>query len=288
MWYYTEKNMQKILYGKSPSDFYYHRKYSPEYAKYLENIGSIIVRFWEKKEIIWWKKFFWNFFILGVSERSDKEPDIAEIKKQTGARHGAIIWIPNSQWLKKPTWRKNYLRAHYTDTGFAVLENNYRKKWSKRAQRAYKKFEKSSVRIEEVSREVFRNEYERSDFLPSLRKKFAKFFYNFSAINPKSVRQWIAYNEEWKAISGLAVHDYLGNHSVHLVAFSTPESHASQAGTGLIDHWFQNSLTKWIKYINFDHICSEHDSKSQKWYSDFKNNFIDTHLHFSDSFIRFF
>ena len=63
-------------------------------------------------------------------------------------------------------------------------------------------------------------------------------------IDPTTVRQWIAYDREGKVIGGLAVHDFCGDHSVHLVAFTDQKSYTYQAGTGLIDTWFRESYER--------------------------------------------
>jgi hypothetical protein len=64
------------------------------------------------------------------------------------------------------------------------------------------------------------------------------------SIHPDMVRQWVAYNDEGVALAGLAAHDYLGSHSVHLVAFTNQKFYDTQAGTGVMGEWFRDSKEK--------------------------------------------
>lgn len=107
-------------------------------------------------------------------------------------------------------------------------------------------------------------------------------------LDSTKVRQWLAYDLSGKAISGLAVHDFLGNHSVHLVAFSDQKSYELQAGTGLIDRWFADSSAKMYKYLSFDHLRNKNGPRDQKGYTAFKENFLTACLSFKEAYFRFF
>lgn len=107
-------------------------------------------------------------------------------------------------------------------------------------------------------------------------------------IDASSVRQWVSYDPSGKIIGGLAVHDFLGNHSVHLVAFSDTKAHDYQAGTGLIDRWFSDSYDKGYKYLSFDHLRNNNGPRDQKGYTAFKENFLTAHLSFREAYFRFF
>jgi hypothetical protein len=60
--------------------------------------------------------------------------------------------------------------------------------------------------------------------------------------------------KDGEIVAGLAVVDYEGHSSVHMVSFLCDEGRDIQAGTGLISEWFSDSLKKNMKYINFDHL----------------------------------
>jgi hypothetical protein len=89
-----------------------------------------------------------------------------------------------------------------------------------------------------------------------------------------------------KVIAGLSVIDYNWNSSAHLVSFLTKDWKQIQAGTGLIDYWFRNSLKNWVKYINFDHLRDKNMSRDQQWYTDFKENFIENKVIFKESYFK--
>lgn len=117
------------------------------------------------------------------------------------------------------------------------------------------------------------------------------YIYNYKRIRahaPKHVRQWLAYDTDGRAIAGLASIDYLGDHSVHFVAFTSKDAYQSQAGTGLIDTWFRESLEKGIKYITFDQLRNPHGPGDQKGYTAFKENFIEYRLSFPKAYFRIF
>ena len=90
-----------------------------------------------------------------------------------------------------------------------------------------------------------------------------------------------------KIVAGLAVLNYCGNSSVHLVAFTGPDAKAIQAGTGLIDRWFDDSYKKGIRYVNFDHLRDASMTHDQQGYTDFKKNFMEYSLTYPDSYFQF-
>ncbi len=47
------------------------------------------------------------------------------------------------------------------------------------------------------------------------------------AINPSKIRQWLVYIDN-EPVAGLAVHDYIENHSVHLIAFTGKKAYPIQ------------------------------------------------------------
>lgn len=63
---------------------------------------------------------------------------------------------------------------------------------------------------------------------------YVNYYKKMVALGEKNIRQWIAYTDEGIPAAGLAVHDYLGTHSVHLVAFTNQKYYDTQAGTGVM------------------------------------------------------
>lgn len=84
------------------------------------------------------------------------------------------------------------------------------------------------------------------------------------SIHPDTVRQWVAYSPEGIAIAGLAAHDYIDNHSVHLVAFTNQKYYDTQAGTAVMGEWFRDSKEKGFKYLTVDHIRNRTGPNDQK------------------------
>lgn len=285
-WYYR---MNFLSPSEFPDDFLYHRKSSPVYAEYLRQCWLRIFSQKHSQNFIWWKP------LLGIpslylfnSERSDEIPDIEALKQESHAKHGLIIWVPYKNQIKPKGWKEVPAPTHFVETGFTRVDEDYKKKWSQRARRAEKKFLKSGATLSEVSKEEFIEAFKKAKFLPLLKPTYIKFYTRMKTIDPSSVRQWLVYDPSGKSIAGLAVHDFNGDQSVHMVAFTTKEAYPYQAGTGLIAKWFDDSLQKNIKYIWFDQLRQKWGPADQKWYSEFKMNFIENRMSFKKSYYKFF
>ncbi len=83
---------------------------------------------------------------------------------------------------------------------------------------------------------------------------YISYYKKITAIGAESIRQWICYDPNGKAVAGLSVHDFNGDHSVHLSAFTGKDAYPFQGGTGLIDEWYKDSLARGIKYLSFDQL----------------------------------
>lgn len=75
---------------------------------------------------------------------------------------------------------------------------------------------------------------------------------------------------------------------MHLVAFTQEIAKPSQAGTALIDAWFDHCKKVGISYVNFDHLRDSKLAKDQQGYTDFKENFIQHHYQHLITWFRFF
>lgn len=176
--------------------------------------------------------------------------------------------------------------AHFMTTWFSELAPDYQKKWNERAKRARKKFlANSELRVESVEHEIFANAFLQTKVTHMFRSDYVRYFRSLVSVDPKSVRSYLVYKGS-KAIAWLAVHDF-DHMSVHLVAFTSKEAKPLQAGTGLIDKWYSDSLEKWLKYIHFDHLRDPHMTKDQQGYTDFKKNFLDYLVKFPNAYFRF-
>jgi hypothetical protein len=222
-------------------------------------------------------------------ERVDIEPT-KELLKAHGFVRGFAIWIPARRTDIPPGWRKLAVGTHFTRTGFTRIEDNeYYKKWNERARRARKRFlshNPKEISIKLVDRETFIKAFQGVKVKHLFKSDYIKYYRAMSGLDADSVRSYVCYRGD-TPISGLAVHDYSGNASVHLVAFTSKEAGPLQAGTGLIDQWFLDSVERGIKYINFDHLRDSSMEKAQQGYTDFKLNFIENECYFKDSYFRF-
>ena len=119
------------------------------------------------------------------------------------------------------------------------------------------------MRIELVDRETFIQAFKVTKVRHLFKSDYITYYRAMTGIGEKSVRSYVCYLGD-TPLSGLAVHDYSKTESVHLVAFTSKEANPLQAGTGLIDRWFHDSVDMGIRYINFDHLRDSNMEKSQQ------------------------
>ncbi|MBP7806555.1 GNAT family N-acetyltransferase [Candidatus Gracilibacteria bacterium] len=235
------------------------------------------------------KRLFGKYMQLVKFERVDTEPT-KELLKAHGFTRGFVIWIPFRRTDIPKGWRKLAVGTHFTRTGFVKIENHeYYKKWNERARRARKKFLSfidSGIHIELVDQEEFVRAFQSIKVRHMFKSDYIRYYRAMSSIGENAIRSYVCYRGD-TPISGLAVHDYSPTESVHLVAFMSREANSIQAGTGLIDRWFSDSVDRGIEYINFDHLRDSSMEKSQQGYTDFKLNFIEHECYFTDSYFRF-
>lgn len=230
---------------------------------------------------------------LAKFDRIDTEPT-KELLAPHGFTRGFVIWIPFRRTEIPVGWHKLMIGTHFTRTGFVEIENQeYHKRWNERARRARKKFlslaqegNQENIHIELVDEETFVRAFQTVKVKHMFKSDYIKYYRSMIGIDPRSIRSYVCYRGE-TPVAGLAVHDYAGNASVHLVAFTGKESHPFQGGTGLMDRWFHDSVDMGIRYINFDHLRDSSMESSQQGYTDFKLNFIEKECYFKESYFRF-
>jgi hypothetical protein len=165
---------------------------------------------------------------------------------------------------------------------------NHLLSWNERSKRARKKFFSSWATVKEVDPETFAMGFRTTKVKHWYKWAYISYYKRMVDIDATKIRQWLAYDSSWKVIGGLAVHDFLEDHSVHLVAFTDTKSYDLQAGTGLMDAWFADSYSKGMKYLSIDHLRNKSGPRDQKWYTAFKENFITAQLSFREAYFRFF
>ena len=247
----------------------------------------------------WIKRLFGKYFQLVKFERIDIEPT-KELLAPHGFVRGVAIWIPFRRTDIPPGWKKLAVGTHFTRTGFTRLVTEYYKKWNERSRRARKKFLAfgDELRIELVDEDTFAAAFKQTKVKHMFKTDYIKYYRAMMASGRDSIRSYVCYRGD-EVLAGLAVHDYYGgkqdstdaphapNATVHMSAFTGKNAKPYQAGTGLIDRWFADSLEKGLTYINFDHLRDSSMTSDQQGYTDFKLNFMDSECYFRDSYFRF-
>lgn len=282
--------MQHLQPHEFPSDFYYHRNSAEVYRPYLESCGAITTfDIGNPPQYAWKKHLFWGVYVSRF-ERTNIEPDIEKLKAE-GIKHGIVMWIPYSRTDIPKSWRHMWINDHFQETSVNILSQNwgtwYRDKWSERARRSLKKFEKSGAEVRSVDTDTFVQAFEATRVKHWFKSNYISNFKRISKNDPTKIRQWLVYHE-WEAVAGLACLDYLGDHSAHFVAFTGKKAYPIQWGTALIDTWFRESQDKGIKYITFDQLRNKWGPSDQKWYTEFKENFIEYRLSFPKAYFKMF
>lgn len=265
-----------------PPEHPYYRSSSPAYRAYLHRCGLKTV---DAPGGFGWIKKLLHPLYLAKFERTPGVPDIADLKAK-GFKKGWVIWIPAHTATIPKGWRKMWFKTHLSSSGFTIIDSpDYATKWNQRARRARKKFLASEARIVSMAPADFMAAFRATRVRHLCKSDYITYFRKLTELDAASVRSW---GVEWngKIVAGLAVHDYAGNSSAHLVAFTSREARPLQAGTGLIDRWFSDSLARGIKYINFDHLRDAGMTRDQQGYTDFKNNFIEYAVKYRHSYFR--
>ncbi len=239
------------------------------------------------------KRLFGKYMQLVKFERIDTEPT-KELLAPYGFTRGFVIWVPFRRTAIPVGWRKLVVGTHFTRTGYIEIDGSeYYKKWNERARRARKKFlslisgeNHEDIHIDMVDEETFVQAFQQVKVKHLYKSDYVRYYRAMKSLGGDSVRSYVCYQGQ-TPIAGLAVHDYSGNASVHLVAFTGKEAKPFQAGTGLMDRWFQDSVDLGIKYINFDHLRDSSMETSQQGYTDFKLNFMENECYFRESYFRF-
>lgn len=279
--------MKQLSPGEYPLDLHYHRTSSESYRKYLENCGPETFDT-TPPDFAWKKSLFWDSCHVTRFERTDVEPDIEKLMAGW-VKHALVTWIPYQRQEVPKWWKRLYLTDHFQNTGYTTIdrESDYATHWNDRAKRARKKWRSSGGEIRAVEQAEFIEAFQKTKVKHWYKSDYIRYYKKISTINPKSVRQWLVY-VDGLAVAWLAVLDYVGNHSVHLVAFTGKAAYDIQWGTGLIDEWFRDSQEKGMKYLSFDQLRNPHGPNEQKWYTEFKENFLEHKLSFPKAYFKLF
>ncbi len=289
-WYETFPESSPVKYRGSklvvarlnnlPRD-YYNIFQSKIYAESLKTRGFSLLG--QPKSYFFVQPLILGFGIV-TAMHTDSEPDLEEIKRESGLKHGLIIWSPWEKTFAPRPWRKNLLPPlHQKGNGFSVVCEKYRDKWRQTARRDLKKLLNSPVTIKTVNKDHFIDGLDQSILSRLLRKVFKTML---GRLDTASINFWIA-ERDGQILGGLAVLNY-DHISAHMVAYMTKISKRDHIGTLLIDHWYQYALKNNIRYLNFGHIRQIGEPRAWQGYSDFKRKFIDQEIIIRNEYFRFF
>lgn len=94
-----------------------------------------------------------------------------------------------------------------------------------------KKYEKSGAEVRAVNSDIFIEAFQASHVkkwnYKLIKNDYIRNYKRIRAYAPDQVRQWLVY-QDGKAVAGLACIDYIGNHSVHFVAFTNTAAYPIQ------------------------------------------------------------
>jgi len=204
---------------------------------------------------------------------SDREPQILSGSSRV------LIWQPLLRLDKPRGWHRSFARITPAMTGFAEITSPsaYWETWTSHAKRHRKEWllEQTKFIIEDVSLATFMDAYHQ-----------AKLFSEGSRVSmdgvPAHVRGqeslahfFLARDKETGVpVAGLAVLDVPEAHqSMHLASFMDASVAQTSVGTGLVDEWFQASITRGIRFLDFGLFYAAGDPKEWEGFSHFKSQF---------------
>ncbi len=217
---------------------------------------------------------------------TDVEPAIA-----AGPRR-MVIWqriarqdVPRGWWR---AWSDMSVRM----TGIATLAPGYEAAWSPHARRHAAQWRKRVAvgewEIVEPSAEQFLQAHAASRQDVALRLSFATILKEKIRSHGGRVRLIAARRPGGVIEAGLAVIDVPEIvQSIHLMSFLHRGAEKSSAGVGLIDRWFQTSLERGVRFLDFGLFWAPGDPRSWRGFSRFKSQFGVHLIRYPRPLIRF-
>jgi hypothetical protein len=290
--------MRQIRRTDLPKDFFYYRSHSATYFSWIlhnaRKHGSESIE--EDGFYALVKRFFWGAFSMAYFEKCDFEPTAKALAKH-GFKRGLVFWSP---WRKAEPksngWRKlpffvSHAYHHATRSAFSILEPEYWKKWKPwpRGHRnsLRKSLESWEIRIDTwASLESFLAAYEKTA-LPHDWKGYLVARQKFlSGQNDGNIRIYLA-SINGEVLAGAIFLDDFPT-STYLVAFQEPSAKRHHLWLALVDRWFEESLSKGFKYLDFDHMRDAFDPASYAGYTEFKSGLADYDARFENVWVRWF
>ena len=212
---------------------------------------------------------------------SDTEPVLSDAGGALGYTR-AVAWKRIHPGPIPPGWRELSKKSWRID-GFAELKpgEDYTAQWHPQARRNLRlwqtRFAGKGYRIEEISMDEYRAAYQKS----TVKNKIGNDPLNILMRKQSSPRgrehrtTWGVRNTSTgEIIAGVSLcHSLTFNSSAYESPFILPEARKTYAMTALIDHWYAESLRRWIKYQVYNSFWQPGEPKDWKNFSAFKAQF---------------
>lgn len=287
--------MQKLSVYDIPNDYRYYRSGFSSYADYTETIFRRIVKSnVEKTGFFWWiSRFLFWYITIAKFLKTPIVPTVEQIHEAWG-RYGIIYWSPWGKviwsldgWKKLPP-NKSLHWHHAGRSAFSILDTpEYSKKWSSNARNHLKQIKKNTgIKIQTVSIEEWLKVYRKTELPHRLKGYHSSALKRFAKIHEDKLRVVLASIDD-VPLAGAVFLDEAPT-SVYFVAFQNQAAKPHHLGLALIDWWFADSLAKWYKYLDFDHMWSPGDPDSYKGYTQFKSEIADYEIEFDEVYWRIF
>ncbi len=279
-----------------PQDFIYYRTGSKVFYDYYAHYSRKMTEMTGE-----WYEFFkagricWNFYSV-IFEKIDIEPT-REFLMRFWIHHGVVFWCPRritvkpKWWIRLPLFMTQSL-LHSSRSAFSILDRpDYWNRWSITA-RAHRRnilslIESGKLDIIETKDGTFFLDIYQKTVVPDPNKdQLIEWLGNTFALGMDNLRIYIA-SIDWVPLAGAVFIDE-GVTTEYFTSFYHHDSKVYHLGIALMDRWFHDSYTKWMKYCDLDHMADGWQSRSTRWYTKFKSSLVDYDVFFHDLWIKIF
>lgn len=219
---------------------------------------------------------------------SDEEPKIFPDQK-----FRIIIWQPLTRQDIPKGWKRSWDQFGVKRNGFTEITDpeKYWDKWEPHAQRHRQKWleiKDKKWEIYEPTLEEFVSAYKKIKFNRILRDAFIDILKKKVQRHGKLVHLYGARQKGGPLEAGFASVDVPeGNQSFHCISFHNKNARQDSVGTGLMDEWFKDSVSKGLRFLDFCVFWAPGEDKKWKGFSRFKSQFGVQYIDFPKPLIRF-
>ena len=204
-----------------------------------------------------------------------------------------IIWQPIADLAKPKGWHRSWIMMNDRKTGYALIgpAGSYWKIWNSNVQRQRTKFLKNNAYdLYEGMPEEFIQAFlkvKNRNFL-GLKTLYIHLLQSEIKRHGKLVHCLLARHKETKQIlAGLAVIDIPEiRQSHHLISFLYKEAEADGLGTGMIDYWYQHSISQGFKYQDYGLFWAPGDDRGWQGFSRFKGQFGTRFIRYQNPWVK--